>query len=237
MYSVYILPETERYMELKPIEKTVTLKDKAYEAIKNAIYSNELKPGTALAEEQLSHMLSISRTPIRTALQQLVFEKLATKDSTGHIFVSSISKKAVQDMSVMRTALEPLSVEIAKFPIDEKVIERLKEIDKAQEKACKPFDINGYAELDCEFHCELASISGNSLLIETIRNINTTMIRYNILSGTLGTHTAVALEEHALIIKFLEEGNREFARTAVSEHVRNVSSRIIEDEDNKEETN
>ena len=59
----------------------------------------------------------------------------------------------------------------------------------------------------------------------------------NILSGTLGTHTAVALEEHALIIKFLEEGNREFARTAVSEHVRNVSSRIIEDEDNKEETN
>ena len=60
-------------MDIKPIKKNLPLKDQAYQAIKQAIYSNTLVPGTPLTEEQLSSTLSISRTPIRSALQQLVY--------------------------------------------------------------------------------------------------------------------------------------------------------------------
>lgn len=93
-------------MELKPIRKNITLKDQAYEQIRQAINTNTLKPGTALTEEQLSSMLSISRTPIRSALQQLVYEKLLSQDATGHIYVSTITEKSVQDTSKVRTVLD-----------------------------------------------------------------------------------------------------------------------------------
>ena len=72
-------------MALTPIKKNSTLKEQAYEQIRQAINTNALKPGTFLTEEQLSSMLSISRTPIRSALQQLVYEKLLSQDATGHM--------------------------------------------------------------------------------------------------------------------------------------------------------
>ena len=80
-------------MELKPIRKNITLKDQAYEQIRQAINTNTLKPGTALTEEQLSSMLSISRTPIRSALQQLVYEKLLSQDGTGISMYLPLRKK------------------------------------------------------------------------------------------------------------------------------------------------
>ena len=52
-------------MALKNLKKDPSLTDKAYSAIKSAIMSNELTPGTVLAEENLASQLGISRTPLR----------------------------------------------------------------------------------------------------------------------------------------------------------------------------
>jgi DNA-binding transcriptional MocR family regulator len=61
----------------KKIVKPVTLSEQAYAIIKDEIITNQIKPGDLLTEEQLSERLSISRTPIRSALKQLVMEHLA----------------------------------------------------------------------------------------------------------------------------------------------------------------
>ena len=47
-------------MALKNLKKDPSLTDKAYSAIKSAIMSNELTPGTVLAEENLASQLGIS---------------------------------------------------------------------------------------------------------------------------------------------------------------------------------
>mgnify|MGYP000600373251 CR=1 FL=1 len=119
-------------MELKPIRKNITLKDQAYEQIRQAINTNTLKPGTSLTEEQLSSMLSISRTPIRSALQQLVYEKLLSQDATGHIYVSTITEKSVQDTSKVRTVLECMAIDSAVFPLSEAKLQELERIDREQ---------------------------------------------------------------------------------------------------------
>lgn len=216
-------------MSLEPIKKTVTLKDQAYQAIKQAIYSNELEPGSPLTEEQLSSLLSISRTPIRSALQQLVFEKLATTDNTGHIYVSKITQKDVADITIMRQTLEPLAIDLAKFPLDSALLKKLEDIIEEQSSLTMQNTLHNiqYAELDCEFHSTLASISNNDLLIETIQKINSIMIRILILSGTLDSNKNKASDEHRLIIKYLTEGQKEFAKVALSEHIKNVGNRML----------
>ena len=55
------------YFVLKPVKKNMTLSDKAYHVLRNAIVCNELVPGDVLTEEKLCAELSISRTPIRAA--------------------------------------------------------------------------------------------------------------------------------------------------------------------------
>lgn len=218
-------------MDLMPIKKNISLKSQAYESIKQAIYSNTLKPGDALTEEALSALLQISRTPIRSALQQLVYEKLAMKDSTGHIFVSTISEKDVQDITVMRSNLEPLAIDFISFPIEQENIDYLKQLYEEQLLVFNknPDDNLKYSELDTAFHSTIASLSNNTILAETVQNINSLMIRINVLSGTLKVHKEKALQEHLAIIGFLESGQKSFAKLALTEHITNVSNRMFEE--------
>lgn len=217
-------------MNLEPIKKTATLKEQAYTSIKQAIYSNILKPGSPLTEEQLSATLSISRTPIRSALQQLVFEKLATADNTGHIYVSRITEKDVHDITVMRLNLEPLAVELAEFPVKQELLQQLHSLIEQQTTLVLNGDSSNnilFAELDCDFHSCLAGISDNALLNETVHNINAMMIRILVLSGTLDSYKATAIEEHKLIVRYLEQAQREFAKVALQEHIKKVGSRML----------
>ena len=221
-------------MALGPIKKSITLKDQAYNSIKHAIYTSELKPGTPLTEEQLSSLLSISRTPIRTALQQLVFEKLAVADSTGHIYVSTITPKDVSDTNMLRSVLEPLVIEQCKFPISDETIKKLRGNYENQTELSSdvPEDNLKYAQLDKDFHCLIASLSDNEMLIETIEKLNTVMVRINVLSGTLKYHRQNALKEHASIINYLENGQMEFAKLALSEHIKHVENRMFSSDSN-----
>ncbi|WP_342759151.1 GntR family transcriptional regulator [Kineothrix sedimenti] len=216
-------------MKLQPIQKTLTLKEQAYNSIKEAILLNKLEPGTPLTEEQLSATLSISRTPIRSALQQLVYEKLAACDVTGHIYVSTITQKDVDDITVMRSNLEPLGIELISFPVAAEKLHKIKEIQKAQRELVEKHseDNYQYALLDTMFHNEIAHLCDNSILVETIENLGPIMIRINILSGTLPPYKENAIEEHASIIRFLENNQKDFAVLAMREHVKKVGERII----------
>lgn len=216
-------------MDIKPIKKSLTLKDQAYQAIKEAIYSNSLSPGTPLTEEQLSATLSISRTPIRSALQQLVYEKLAFKDTTGHIYVSKITPKDVHDASMLRSVLEPLAIDSASFPVPKEYTDKLCRNYEAHILLFQNEPDNNfrYAEMDYEFHCLLCQICDNDLLLEIVQNLNNIMIRIHILSGTLNSHKQQALDEHAEIIDYIKKGQKEFAKLAVEEHIRNVESRMF----------
>lgn len=217
-------------MSLEPIKKNATLKEQAYSNIKQAIYSNSLKPGDALTEEQLSSSLSISRTPIRSALQQLVFEKLATTDTTGHIYVSTITEKDVSDITIMRQNLEPLSIDLIPFPLTEEQLTQLRNIHKEQLDLFKKDPTNNlrYSEIDTLFHSTIAQFTNNDLLYETVHKINSMMIRINVLSGNLNSHKKKALEEHEAIIRYLEAGQKSFAKLALAEHISNVSGRMFQ---------
>lgn len=216
-------------MKLEPIRKNLTLKEQAYQAIRQAIFSNTLKPGTPLTEELLSNMLSISRTPIRSALQQLVYEKLACSDSTGHIYVSTITEKDVEDVTTLRAVLEPMAFDHAVLPLPDEYLSRLHDSYRKQTELFhnEPENNLRYAEIDSEFHCLLSEISDNGLLTETIATLNTVMIRINILSGTLHSHMQNALNEHADIISYLEKGQIPFARLALEEHIKHVELRMF----------
>ena len=217
------------YMELENIKKNVSLSEQAFKIIKAAITSNELKPGDVLTEEKLSEQLSISRTPIRSALQKLVFNGLAVTTSNKSIIVANVTQEDIENITVVRRSLEMLVIRLLKDHISSESINSLREIcnDEREIINSKNIDYPDVVDMDYKFHVALAKITQNPFLVETIERAKFISCRFLILSGTMDKYGPRSVEEHSIIIDYIENGQFEFAEIAMKNHIDEISARIL----------
>src|SRR5690242_8654838 len=83
-----------------------TLKDIAYDQIKQRIVSGEWTGGTFLTEKFLSDLLQMSKTPIRSALDRLEMNGLVKLSPKQGIIVQEVSLKKVLEIYELRLSLE-----------------------------------------------------------------------------------------------------------------------------------
>lgn len=78
----------------------------AYDKIKKAIISNQVKPGVSISGNQLSQAFNMSRTPIREAVQLLANENLVEMQKGVGFFVKEVTSEELLEISEVRIALE-----------------------------------------------------------------------------------------------------------------------------------
>src|SRR5579875_1929969 len=83
-----------------------TLGEGAYQEIRNAIISLQLKPGQMISENELATSLGVSRTPIREALLMLNREALVEILPQRGARVAHINEHKVQEARFVRESLE-----------------------------------------------------------------------------------------------------------------------------------
>lgn len=96
---------------IKPIEVNFVLKDKVYDALKQAITSMNIyaeTEDTRLDERQLSEEFGVSRTPIREAITRLEQEGFVKVYPRRGAFVVRKSKKEILEMITVWAALESM---------------------------------------------------------------------------------------------------------------------------------
>lgn len=216
-------------MELNIIKRNAPLSEQAFKIIKSAITSNELKPGEVLTEEKLSEKLSISRTPIRTALQKLIFDGLAVRTQNKSIIVANVSQEDIENITIVRKSIEILVMQLLKDNITIEHINELKRICALERKIVNS-ENKDYVELidlDYKFHTSLARMTNNPFLLEIIEKAKLVSCRFLILSGTMDKYGPLSIEEHALILHHLEKREFELAEIAMKSHIDKISSRIL----------
>ena len=213
---------------MKNLKKEPSLTDKAYAAIKEAIISNELAPGTMLAEESLAAQLGISRTPIRAALQRLQLEKIVVS-SGKKLVVAEVTAQDVRDIDVIRIHLEPLSIQLIaqRGGLTARQLSQLHSCNERQREAAENGDSLSFLEQDTLFHITLAQLSGNHFLYELVSKSNLTIQRFHTLTGTLSQNAPVAVEEHKAILDALEQKDYAQAEAALRAHLEQVDNRIL----------
>ena len=98
------------------LEKT-SLRQQALTALRKAITSGQLGPGTHLVETELSDALQISRGTLREAMRQLQQEGLISAGARGRLSVRHLDTKEIRDIFNVRAALESLAAcELAARP-------------------------------------------------------------------------------------------------------------------------
>ncbi len=147
-----------------------TYSEQISEYIKQAILNGELNPGDKVNEVHLASRLSISRAPVREALQTLVQDGLIVSIPQRGKFIASLTAKEICDFYFIGGVLEGAVVASTIEEFTEKDFIRLQDIlERMKHLTDKGDDRDNLAPLDNEFHDILFSKTDNSLIVKLSR--------------------------------------------------------------------
>jgi DNA-binding GntR family transcriptional regulator len=195
----------------------LSLREKAYEIIKNQIITCQLSPGTVLNERELVAGIGVSRTPIREALNRLEKEHLVIITPQKGASVGAITPKVINDIYQLREVLEPhvISVVTPAFPRAELL--RF----QASFSGLSVEDYDLLAKIDREFHYAVMYAFGNDYLNHFIDNMYAQNERIRFLSLRLPQRLSESVAEHLAIIDAMLTRDPQKAATAMRSHLAN----------------
>jgi len=140
------------------------LSDVAYECLKDAILTQDVRSGDPVAEKQLSIAFNFSRTPIRSAIQKLAQEGLLQIIPGRAVFIASRSPKQVLDALKVRILLEPETCRLATEAMSGEQRKLLEELTNRLEEAVVAKDRSAWARTDLQWHELICKACPNELL-------------------------------------------------------------------------
>ncbi len=206
------------------IEAPPSLKEIAFEKIKESILAHKLTPGQFYSEQAIAGELGISKTPVHQALNDLEnmgFVKLLPRRGFQ---IRILSKKDIDDLFEYRRALERAVI----IHITEKLTdESIREIEAINAQAARATDPIRFQKFDRKFHRYLISLSENQYIIRALENVwdlcdwvGTEIFRHKY-------SIKEALSEHMDIAAVLKTRNVDTAVMAMKRHLKNSKKRYL----------
>jgi len=229
------------------LEKSETLSNKIYNLLKNQIIKGNLEPGERLVIEKIATELEVSTTPVRDALQLLIYAGYAIKKDNSSIFVIKLSKSDVNELFDIREVLEGLAARLLTEELKKENKYRQKKIkilegllQTFEEKKKKLISREEFIshELDVKLHNLLLDLSANNRLRQQVNKIINQSYRIrelqhqSKLDGYLNDcnieRTLQETDEHIQIIKTILSGNSEYAENEMRKHIHRSKEDIFE---------
>lgn len=206
----------------------LSLKESAYNIIKDKLLSLEFEPGSRIREDLLAHEISMSRTPVREAINQLSAEGLVNNIPRKGIFVIQLSPQEISNLLDIREALEILSIKNCIKQIDQDQLNVLEGIQKEFAEAIAQDNYKKCNALDSLFHLEIAKISNNKKLIEFLAEIEDFMhIARDIEKKTNPKQkNELTYQEHKVILEAIKNKDTEKAKMAIRTNIRTMKGNI-----------
>jgi DNA-binding GntR family transcriptional regulator len=170
----------------------------------------ELQSGARLTERELSQEYAVSRTPVREALRLLEQAGLVTPTPPRGYVVRAFDLAMIDQVYVVRTALETLAVSLAAGAVHTEAFQELKRLTQASA---------GSDSLREEFHERLAELSGNAELARILREIDVRIQGCRRLDAALPDRIESAHQEHIEVLRLLEDGRVQEAQDLMGEHI------------------
>ena len=213
---------------LKEIKAPNSLKGMAFQAIKEAIMNEQLRPGKLYSEPDLAKELGISRTPIHEALIELSargFLKLVPRKGFQ---INELHEDDIHNLYSFRTALETAVIREITAEITDKAISEFEAISNKQKRAEEKENWMDFLKVDRELHYFLASLTHNNYIISALENVRDLIdwTGVKILAERKG-RPKEALEEHNAIIDRLKMRDVDGAVSMMKQHLKISEDRVI----------
>ena len=110
---------------LEVLERTESLAERAYRALRERIVTGALTPGERLTERGLALLLGVSPTPVREAIRRLEQEGLLVRSTPRSLTVVEHSEQTLRELLYAEVALRALLARIAAEKITDTDIDRM----------------------------------------------------------------------------------------------------------------
>jgi DNA-binding GntR family transcriptional regulator len=204
-----------------------TLAESITGRLRQLILDGKLRPGQALRPADLAPRLGVSAMPIREALRILEAEGLVTFKPRIGARVAEIREEDVEELYVVRGALEGLAARLAATNLTETDLAGIHEAFDEMTAARERGDFATFSLYDKEFHRRQYAASGRPSLVKRILDLWDVGRRiYAVTPPTRGS-IEPAWEAHRAIIEALDRRDPKAAEQLTRIHTEEASVRIL----------
>jgi DNA-binding GntR family transcriptional regulator len=201
----------------------------AYERIRDAIVTLQLKPGEYLNCSALEARFRLGRTPVVRALDRLMLQGLVEVMPRKGVTVSPLSLDEALSVIDVRRINEPHCVQLAAERIDGQTLEVLEAILGDYDMAARNRSLPALLAADRAFHETIASASGNAVLANLLAVLHARSQRFWAMSLSRQPHIGDVAREHAEIVACLRSRDPPRARSAMESHIESFRRNLLSD--------
>jgi len=198
-----------------------SLREAAYTELRSLLLTGELPADRRLVESRLTHMLGVSRTPLREALVRLAADGLVTREQDGY-YPSRPDLSQLRDLYELRITLElrgiSRAIENPSFQHDIDALLELRETWRGFREE-PPTPSPDIVLLDEDFHLILSTASGNEAIADALRSVNTRIRRIRMYDYLTADRVWATIVEHLEILDLVIGDELPAALTAMHKHV------------------
>jgi len=230
------------------VTQTLTLKQRAYENLRQKLESGQFKPGMRISDGELAKEFGIGRTPVREAFLQLESEGFLQQVPRQGTFVKTYDRHELQCIFELREALEAYAAGKAAEHMEPGEIERLEQLcdqqhaisregrdavrdQKTHERSFPKELVERSAMADLAFHFVILHASANPFLNHIVGNYRLmtrvwTAERNDPYHTTMRTWVATWRDHHR-ILRAIKRRDPEAARHWMSYHLSRASASAL----------
>ena len=192
------------------------------EHLRELILNGHFRPGEQINESYLATQFSLSRTPLREALQRLNQEGLLTSKRNRGLFMIELAKDDVDEIYRARESLELAAVEvIAARPAGrrQEVRDRLVEIVSLLPEGVAAGDWMSVSRLDLQFHTTLVAEAGNSRLLRAYTTLATESLICMVDLVEVHPTPSALMDDHLAMAELIATGSLKEILSAFRRHL------------------
>jgi DNA-binding GntR family transcriptional regulator len=190
-----------------------------YRRLKEQIISGDMAPGSRLIELNIAADFGVSRTPVREALKRLAAENLVLADPARGMIVHAPDTGEIEDVFIVREALDGLAARLAAHRITPSELARLRLIVDTMREAIKAERREQILISNQRFHDVIYSAAGNPMLARVASDLRDFVRRFTTLPFASPDRVEHVLSEHEQILAALEAHDPEAAQRASDGHL------------------
>ena len=205
----------------------------AYDAIKDDIITQKLKPGAFISETEYADKIGISRTPVREALKVLEQEGLLDIFPRKGVQVKSFTLDDILQIHEAAEALESavmgsIAERSAQGKVAPEEIAALEALLQEMDAHLKDGNMQKWLSCDHHFHNMLIGLCDNPYILQyAIASRNRMNLTLWFITPKYSDKNE-STSDHRAIVKALKEGDIEGAREAARTHIHRTRKRLME---------
>ncbi len=206
-----------------------TVVDYAYEQIWKRVILIGGSEEQRLSDVTLAEQLTMSRTPVRQALERLVQEGLVRSDPRRGFWTRTFTAQDIHEIYDLRRALEVLALRLAAPRLSQEDLKSHLEALYAVRAELDTHPVLHFLQVDIRFHMFITRASGNGRLIHSLSMLRSQLCMFQMQDTFYPKRMEIALNDHEQILLALRAGNVDQAADCLARHIRHAKEGVLAD--------